>query len=51
MQGEARQDERDECLDRFDDFQKCVLVSTRLPPALRQNTENRLTALDSGGRA
>ena len=32
MQGEARQEERDECLDRFDDFQKCVLVSTLPAP-------------------
>lgn len=39
MQGEARPEERDECLDRFDDFQKCVLVSTRLPLALPQKTE------------
>lgn len=29
MAGEARQDDRDDCLERFDDFQKCVLVGTR----------------------
>ena len=27
MAGDARQEDRDECLERFDDFQKCVLVS------------------------
>lgn len=26
MKGEARPEERDDCLERFDDFQMCVLV-------------------------
>lgn len=26
MQGDTRNDKRHECLERFDDFQKCVLV-------------------------
>ncbi|CAM9297558.1 unnamed protein product [Ectocarpus sp. 12 AP-2014] len=29
MRGEARSEERDDCLERFDDFQKCVLDAAR----------------------
>lgn len=30
MQGDTRNDTRHECLERFDDFQKCVLVREQL---------------------
>lgn len=43
MQGEARQEDRDDCLERFDDFQKCVLVRpyATLFAAVRQHAPRR----------